>query len=231
MVRHEDSRLVDWREVLDDARIDCVITDPPFGADYQSRRVTTIEGKEYARPIDNDANELGAIQVYLDVMRPLLEHAAEECEVFTFTRWDVLPAWIEAVKSLSDLGLVYKMLMVWDKGALGMGDIDASFGASHEFILYSKKGRRDLNYQRSSVLRFDRPAPSARIHPTEKPVALLEELIKTCTDPGDVVVDPFAGSGSTIAAAQRQGRIGIGIEKHGPYAAKANERLAQSLLF
>ena len=62
-------------------------------------------------------------------------------------------------------------------------------------------------------------------HPTQKPVDLLEYLIMTYTRPGDVVLDPFLGSGTTAIACLRTGRHFIGIEKHEPYFLKAQERI------
>jgi hypothetical protein len=56
------------------------------------------------------------------------------------------------------------------------------------------------------------------LHPTVKPVALIVDAIKDCTSRGDIVLDPFAGSGSTIIAAQKAGRIGYGIELDPRYA-------------
>jgi site-specific DNA-methyltransferase (adenine-specific) len=61
-----------------------------------------------------------------------------------------------------------------------------------------------------------------KIHPTQKPVKLLEKLIKIFTDPGDVVIDPVAGSGSTLIAAENTGRKGIGFEIKKDFYAKAS---------
>jgi site-specific DNA-methyltransferase (adenine-specific) len=139
--------------------------------------------------------------------------------------------WVEVVRELELYGFQYKALLVWDKMDLGMGDIDASWCPSYELILYSKKGRRDLNFQRESVLRFPRLKAKERIHPTEKPVGLLEELIKISTNPGDLVVDPFAGSGSTLKAAKNLGRSAYGVEQDEVYFKLASQRLQQELFF
>lgn len=73
-----------------------------------------------------------------------------------------------------------------------------------------------------SILRF--PRPKGR-HPSQKPVALLEWLIRTYTNEGDLVLDNVAGSASTLVAARNCGRRAIGIELHGPYVEMAVERL------
>lgn len=80
-----------------------------------------------------------------------------------------------------------------------------------------------------SVLR----APNLRgrgIHPNQKPVGVLTPLIEYACLPGGLVVDPFAGSGSTLEAARLTGRKAIGIERHEPYAEAAAKRLAQAPL-
>lgn len=68
-------------------------------------------------------------------------------------------------------------------------------------------------------------------HPTQKPLALLEHLVGTLSRPGDTVIDPFAGTGTTLAAAVNLGRRVIGIEKEERYCAATVERLAQRTLF
>ncbi|MBE9117270.1 DNA methylase [Lusitaniella coriacea LEGE 07157] len=66
-----------------------------------------------------------------------------------------------------------------------------------------------------------------RLHPTQKPVESLKAIIAAYSQPGDVVLDPFAGSGSTAVAARELGRLYIGIEKDPSYARIAQDRLAQ----
>lgn len=67
-----------------------------------------------------------------------------------------------------------------------------------------------------------------KIHPTQKPVKLLEKLIKIFTDPGDVVIDPVAGSGSTLIAAENTGRVGIGFEIKKDFYRAASEWLERN---
>ena len=69
---------------------------------------------------------------------------------------------------------------------------------------------------------WPRETESVKIHPTQKPVALLSRLIELFTDPGDVVIDPVAGSGSTIIAAERMGRKAYGFEIKKEFWQKAN---------
>jgi site-specific DNA-methyltransferase (adenine-specific) len=68
------------------------------------------------------------------------------------------------------------------------------------------------------------------LHPTEKPIGLLDPLIRYACPVGGLVLDPFAGSGSTLDAARQAGRRAIGIEGHEPYAERAALRLSQATL-
>lgn len=79
-----------------------------------------------------------------------------------------------------------------------------------------------------SVLYFPKPHPC--IHPNEKPVALMEYLIRTYTTPGDLVLDPYAGSGPVAAAALRAGRRCIAIEGEAGHCETAVGRLQQAVL-
>lgn len=229
-IRQGDAR--DLVDTLDDNSVNCIVCDPPYGVNFVSRRAVTSEGKKRVKAIDNDGDLEGAVELFHDVMRPLLSRkVADECDVYVFTRWDIVGEWIEAVRALEDEGLKYKMLLVWDKGIPGMGDIDANWGCGHELILYCKVGKRDVHHRRSGILHHDKLGSKQHVHPTEKPAALMGDLIQMSTDRGDLVLDPFAGSGSTLVAAQRTGRRAIGFEFDEGYVKTIQSRIAQLSLF
>lgn len=73
---------------------------------------------------------------------------------------------------------------------------------------------------------IDFPYAGNKLHPTQKPVAALRPLIEAFTKPGDLVLDPFSGSGSALAAAQQLGRDWIGIELDSRHHQTASRRLA-----
>lgn len=213
------------------APIHCILTDPPYGVNYQSHAAVTPKGKAFNRTIENDADLGGALDLFADVFRLAAEHATDPAEAYVFTRWDIVGEWAALLRSLEpETGFKYKALLVWDKGYPGKGDIDACWGVGFELILYLKRGRRDLPYRRNGVISVDRPHNSRLIHVSEKPVPLIEKLIEMSTDPGDWVVDPFSGSGSTSVAAQRMGRNSIGIEKDAQYIEPSRARLSQGAM-
>jgi len=102
--------------------------------------------------------------------------------------------------------------MPWIKVGPGLGDLN-SWGAAIEFVIYYKRGKRLLKIPRQNGFFHDpQIVPKKLIHPHEKPVSLLSKFILHSTDPGDLVVDPFGGSGSLVRAAKMTGRHGVAIE-------------------
>lgn len=192
--------------------VNCIITDPPFGVDNLSNQSTTAAGKQWARKIANDESPEVAIKVFNGVMDVLLPKTTDNCDMYLFTAHQVLREWLEVADSLARHGFVRSAILVWQKDGPGMGDTD-SWGMGHEIILFLKKGRRAATDQRrSGVLHVPQVRPADLIHPHEKPLPLLELFIKHSTSRGDLIVDPFAGSGSTIRAAKQLGRSALGME-------------------
>lgn len=224
-----DFRHGDARELAPtiEGPINCIITDPPYGVDFYSKFAQTTKGKEFTRRIENDADLEGALALFYGVMDALLPKLADECEIYVFTSWKVYPEWREAVSLIWPGEVELKNTLVWEKGWPGLGDLECNWANSFELILYAKRGNRPIKSRRSSVLHFDRLPSRKNIHPTEKPLALLCELLEQSTDEGDLVVDPFAGSASTLAAAERLRRRAIGFELDPIHFKNAEARLSQ----
>lgn len=194
------------------SNVNCVITDPPFGVDNLSNQSTTAAGKQWARKIANDESPEIAIKVFQQVMDILLPKTTDECDMYLFTAHQVLREWLEVADSLTRHGFTRSAILVWEKDGPGMGDTNA-WGMGHEIILFLKKGRRvATDKRRSGVIHTPQVRPADLIHPHEKPLGLLELFIKHSTSRGDLIVDPFAGSGSTIRAAKRLERSALGME-------------------
>jgi DNA modification methylase len=113
--------------------------------------------------------------------------------------------------------------LVWDKGVLGSGDVTSSWGPQHERISFCVSKFRHAGQtgasgiptrmRKGSVLNFTRPTGRKVRHPSEKPWPLLAELIESSSRRGDIVVDPFAGTGATGVAAILTGRRTLLVEK------------------
>lgn len=209
--------------------INCVITDPPYGMDFHSNNTRLAESKKFTKKIAADDNLDGALDLFGDVMRLITPKLADECEIYVFTAWHVLDSWMPLMRAweLLDPRIKLKMMLIWDKGFPGLGDLDGNWGCGHEVILYLKKGRRPIPKRRSGIIHVDKIASGQNIHPTEKPVALIRHLIEMSTDPGDLIVDPFSGSGSTSVAAQELGRNSLAFEVDQEFWERSNKRLDQ----
>src|ERR1044072_1000865 len=195
-------------------RVDCVITDPPFGVDNQSNMAVTADGKKYARKIANDESPEVAIKTFKAVMDSLLPKTKDDCDLYVFPSYQVLSdGLVMTDEFLPKHRFLRKSILVWEKDGPGMGDLNCPWGMGSEFILFFQKGAREKTAQRrNSVLRVPQLRPNELIHPHEKPVQLLEMLIKASTSPGEFLVDPFGGSGSLVRAARNAGRNAVAIE-------------------
>lgn len=179
--------------------IDAIITDPPYGIDYQSHMRTERMAK-----IKNDKAPF--IWWLYDAFRVLKFGGGLIC----FTRWDVQQTFIDA---MSIAGFSVKSEVVWYKLAHGAGDCKAQFAPTHENILWATKGKFEFpGHRPQDVVAQKKVNSNKLVHPNEKPVELLEDIVLAVTRPGDLVLDPFAGSGPTLLAAEKTGRQYIGIE-------------------
>lgn len=109
-----------------------------------------------------------------------------------------------------------------------MGDLKGSFAPRYEAIIFAVKGRYELPGKRPDDLIACAKVGNQRLaHPNEKPVELLEQLIVATTVPGALILDPFAGSGSTLVAAAKKCRQYVGIEIDEQYSKLAAARIAK----
>lgn len=145
--------------------------------------------------------------------------------IICFTRWDVEQTFIDAMKLA---GFQVKSEVIWDKVMHGMGDCKAQFAPTHENVVFAVKGKFSFPGKRPrDVVTYHKLASGEMIHPTEKPVGLLTSLVNAVTKPGDLILDPFAGSGSTLVAAKKSGRRFIGVELDDEYYEKARRRIEE----
>lgn len=115
-------------------------------------------------------------------------------------------------------GFKCKAQVIWDKVVHGMGDLKGDFASQHENIIFATKGRFKFHGKRGkSVIRVQRVDPDKLVHPNEKPVELIEQLVELICVKGGTVLDPFAGSGTTGVACKRTGRDCILIEQSPEY--------------
>lgn len=204
-------------DILPTNSIDLVITDPPYGIDFQN---DWQNGDNQFEKMENDD------KIDTSFIPKIDKVTKDNSALYLFTRWDVYPEWLKAVKQ-SDFKV--KNCIVWDKVKHGLGDLQKSYAPTHEFIIYAVKGENEINGKRpQDIMRDRRVLHGEKQHPAEKPVSLISELIKNSSDKGDIVLDPFAGSGSTLVAAEIHDRNYIGIEIAEKFVDLARKRIKES---
>lgn len=199
-----------------------LLTDPPYGVDFQSNR--------RALRFDKIAGDDGSADIRASL--------ALACNVLARSRH----AYIFGPKDVLPEELTARVDLIWDKEYVGMGNLQVPWGPAHESITFavnqpSKANRADgfggltARMRRGSVIRCPRPTNGAgsRRHPNEKPVLLLRQIIESSTVWGETVLDPFMGSGSTLVAAMLEGRRAVGIEVSERYCEMAVTRLRQDV--
>jgi site-specific DNA-methyltransferase (adenine-specific) len=215
---------------LPDESVGTVLTDPPYSSGGRRENSRSLR-KSMNRSLEDDEWIRGDAMstngfVYLLRMcgiqwRRVLVPGGH---VLSFIDWRMAGA-LSAALETADLR--QHPIVVWDKDRLGMGAI---FRNQHEFIVHMSAGnpiapqRRDV----PNVLRF--PPVRHGDHPTEKPGILLETLLSVVAAPGLPVLDPFAGSGSTLYAARALGHKAIGVEADERYCEVIAKRLSAGVL-
>lgn len=199
---------------IPDGSVDLVLTDPPYGIDFQSNF-----RKNKFNKIENDSTVNAE---FLDECKRVLKDTGA---IYCFTRWDVYPSWIEQINKRFKV----KNCIVWFKRGGGLGDLKKGYIYNHEFIIYCAGKNHRLNgKRRNDVFEFAKDAPSTYVHPTQKPVSLLKEIIERSSNEGGVVLDCFMGSGSTGVACVNTNRRFIGIELDEGYFNIAKKRIEEA---
>jgi len=210
---------IEFMKTLPDNSVDCVITDPPYGIDYKSNR-RTVTDKFYK--IINDVNLNWLDDFVSEIYRVMDDNTA----TYIFCSWHN----VDVFKVTIERKFKVKNILVWVKNNHGSGDLKAGFAPKHEFVIYAHKGRSLFrNGRASDVLEFKKITSSKLTHPTEKPVDLMELLVSKNTDVGQVILDPFMGSGSTGIACVNTGRNFIGCELDKGYFDIAQKRIESIL--
>lgn len=217
--------LGDCREVVCDlpaTKVDALIADPPYGQSLTTWTGANIRGdgaRQGMRIVRGFMSELGSTKLDLS-----------EAHHYWFCHWESQADFYDSLCPHFQI----KNALVWFKDAGGMGDTAQEYARDFEVILYGVNGKRALQGRRDgAVIRQFRPVnPSVKIHPTQKPHDLIAYLMGKSVPPGGLVLDPFAGSGSTGIAAIKTGRRAILCEldpKFAELAAKALDLEARQI--
>lgn len=194
---------------LEDGCAKLILTDPPYGIGYRDDAGRTVANDE--RPYIWWLNEAHRV-------------TQDKGGMLCWCRWDVQEAFRLAIELA---GFTVRSQIIWAKRGGGQGDTRTQASPTHEVAWWATKGRfRWAGKRLESVIEARSPHAKTRTHPTEKPVRMLREIICSATHGGELVVDPFMGTGSTGVAARQAGRRFWGCELDAGYVETARTRLA-----
>jgi len=221
---HADAR--DVLRGLPADSIDLIVTDPPYGlglykegSAMSSSKFAESQGAMY----DDDPKTI------MDMLDETFMHAARLLKpdghayiFFHMTRYEPIYLMLRR-----HFGECEATPLIWMKQTTGIGDPTRTWIYSYEPCFWVNRGRILVKPQPFNVLKYD--TVGKKIHSVEKPVALMRHLVEASAVKGEVVLDPFAGSGSTLVAAAQLGCKFIGIEKHQDFYRSAVDRVARDL--
>jgi DNA modification methylase len=222
-----------------EGQVDLLWTDPPYGVAYQTNLSVDVAVARHRRT--------DGLELKNDSLRPeqTRELVAAACRLAPLRAGGAFylaapagPMHLEFMLALREAGLRLRQTIIWVKDRFVMGMTD--FHYRHEPILYGDLGEKDFEpvlygwdegerhafyggRRLDTVWEIKRPGASPE-HPTMKPVELVARALEYSTRPGDVVYDPFVGSGTTIIAAEQLGRRALALEIDPRYAQVSIER-------
>lgn len=210
---------------LEKESVDLVITDPPYESLEKHRAVGTTTRLTHSKSSSNDWFEIFRNNRFPELFQECNRVLKKNGHLYVFSDQETM----FAVKPMGEAtGLKFWKPLVWNKGKIGTG---YHYRAQYEFILFFEKGKRRLsNLGVPDVLTVPPVARKDVTYPTEKPVELLKILVEQSSSPGELVADPFAGSGSTGEAAIRLGRRFVGNDLSPKSVILMGQRLGKVVL-
>lgn len=224
---------------LPDGSIDAIITDPPYSSggftrgdrnDNPEKKYQQDGTKKVYPTFGGDNRDTRSWAFWCSMWISECTRLLKDGGYFLmFTDWRQLPT---ATDVFQAGGLVWRGIIVWDKTASSRAPHKGYFRHQCEYIVWGTKGQC---YNRTDAGPFNgcytvRINPNEKYHLTGKPIELMRELVSVVPK-GGTILDPFAGSGTTLVAAKELGYDYIGIEQEQAYIDIANTRLTQVIPF
>lgn len=215
--------------VMDGVLANLYITDPPYGVSYADKNEylnAVGRGNRIQVPIQND--HLGINETAEKVWRPAFKNAYDFCDNQA-SFYLFMPQGGDQMMMMMMMSehWIPRHELIWLKNNHVLGRADYAY--KHEPILYGWKRKGTHRYYggfQTSVLEFNKPQKSD-LHPTTKPLALIERLVSNNTESDNIVLDSFLGSGTTLIACENLGRVCRAVEIDPGYAAVSIHRWAQ----
>lgn len=200
----DSTKTEDVQKLAGGAKIDMLLTDPPYGVDYVGKTKDALK-------IENDAKTDDEFALFLQNAFAAADGVMKQGAVFYIWHADS-KAYVFRM-ACQMVGWEVRQVLIWVKNTMVLGRQDYQW--RHEPCLYGwKDGAGHLwaaDRKQTAVLEFDKPNAN-REHPTMKPVALFDYQIRNNTKGGDIVLDLFGGSGTTVIACEQNGRTAYVME-------------------
>ena len=201
--------LADVEKLMNGQKADLLLTDPPYNVNYEGKTKDKLK-------IENDKMEDGNFREFLKDAFATADAVMKSGAVFYI--WHADSEGYNFRGACKDVGWQVRQCLIWNKNAMVMGRQDYHW--KHEPCLYGwKDGASHLwasDRKQTTVIDFNKPSRNGE-HPTMKPVGLFDYQIKNNTKGGDIVLDLFGGSGTTIIACEQNKRIGYSMELEPKY--------------
>jgi len=192
-------------KLMGGSKADMIFTDPPYGMSYGGGRAagSTKKGalvKAHGMILNDDLQGNALIALVRDAIAASTTAMKEGGALYACFTWRT---YAEFEAALESCGHKVKACIVWDKKSIGLGN--SHYRPQHEFIFYCG-GQWHGDKSQSDVWHMSRGATGEYVHPTQKPVELVERALNNSSKRGDIVIDCFGGSGSTLIACEKNGR-------------------------
>ena len=200
----DSTSIDDVEKLMGGLEADLYLTDPPYNVDYVGKTKDALK-------IQNDVMDDSPFRQFISDAFTAADSVLRKGAVFYI--WHAGTEAYNFIGGVRDCNWLLKEILVWVKNVMVMGRQDYQW--QHEPCLYGWKDGASHYWasdrKQTTVLNFDKPARNGE-HPTMKPVELFDYLIKNSSRPGDVVLDSFGGSGTTIIACEQNNRKGYCME-------------------
>ena len=200
----DSCNVTDMEKLANDRLVDMCLTDPPYNVAYEG-------GTKEKLTIQNDSMDNDSFRQFLRDAFVAADMVMKAGAVFYI--WHADSEGYNFRGACFDTGWKVRQCLIWKKSSLVMGRQDYHW--MHEPCLYGwKEGAGHLwatDRKQTTILEFDKPSRNGE-HPTMKPVALFEYQMLNNTKGGDIILDSFGGSGTTLLAAEKNGRIAYVME-------------------
>jgi site-specific DNA-methyltransferase (adenine-specific) len=196
---------------------DLVVTDPPYKLTSGGR--SAVMGGKFSMTNYDNSGLLMDVVKWSEIATPIFAATRADADCYVMCNDKNMQA---CLNWFGDAGWKLHNILTWDKISPTR---NRWYMKNLEFVCYFWKGKAKTINDPGSKQSFVLPRPKEAIHPTQKPVSMLQKWITNSSEPGELVLEPFSGSAATLVAAMRSGRRAVGIEFSPQHFERSVQRL------